>query len=964
MNKSLKYFDIDLPINDKRDIRGLTLNNGINIVLISDPNTKMSSCSIGVHAGYLEDKFEGTAHFLEHLLFMGSSKFPEQNMYHSYIQNSGGIDNAFTGDNITCYFLELESEFMEKGVEMLSWFFREPLLDMKHINSEREIINSEHQKNILSDMWIMDDIFKKFIIKSKYSNFGTGNSESLKDITKNDIMDFYNMYYTTDNMYVCIVDNDDIKTMNKKYLKFFEDIPDKKYVGDSDRFLKTKLEMIDDNIIIFKSISQYNFLNYYIILSCNEHNQIDAQLINFLSYLIGSEYTNSFSYFLKENDIARTVRTNVDYFYDNDAIISIGITLINDNIDNLDQIGIYLNSLLNALSELQEENFKQLYDNYRKINLLHSLYSNKLSASEVSNDVIDNLIKGENCLCVIRKNAVPEFDTHVYNKFKELLDNVEIKITTNLNIEKRKESEFLISEHYKTKYYITTYKLKITSAKMDYNFNNLIFYPDMSIKTDIISTSIDKKKLPQLIYRNEIRNVYLLEHNKYEKPIMNISIIRKNPNFIYKHHNLIISIYKSMCLRILNYYLDTNSKYKMYFSMYISDEYIVYNFNGLDYLMKKFINDIVNKTSFYSIVSNSLSKKYFKDIKRDIVDSLINLKYDSPYLLCLRYFSIILSKDFMPTEAIKYIEKLKYETFLEQLDKLLLFSKEDFIIIGNLKSCPDVFLCDDHFQKNAIEYVDLLTLNNLRYNTEETQLTHMMKFKSDEVEQTEESAELIDEQNKIYSELNYILGKQEFNPKEINNCLIDCYLVKKYQLKLLDDIIEKKQLKDIFKDKLIFGIISDLINEPLFDKIRTIDKLGYIVKSTLKYHTYNNEALIFICYIIQSEHKLKNIYKSVDTFNENFYKDFKKNKGKFEELFINLKKSKIMELEKNPTDLDEECSIYLSSIVNKYGIFNYLDLNLEILKEITFSNLSEYIVDMFDNVVKTNRYHVILDKDI
>jgi insulysin len=177
MNKTFQYFDIDLTINDKRDIRGFTLTNGINIILISDPNLNTSSCSIGINGGYLQDEFEGTAHFLEHLLFMGSSKYPEQNIYHSYIQSAGGQDNAYTSDNITCYYLELETNFLEKGIDMLSWFFREPLLDMKHISSEREIINSEHQKNILSDMWIMDDIFKKFITdKSKYTKFGTGLS--------------------------------------------------------------------------------------------------------------------------------------------------------------------------------------------------------------------------------------------------------------------------------------------------------------------------------------------------------------------------------------------------------------------------------------------------------------------------------------------------------------------------------------------------------------------------------------------------------------------------------------------------------------------------------------------------------------------------------------------------------------------------------------------------------------------
>jgi len=952
MNKSLKYFDIDLAINDKRDIRGILLNNSIKMVLISDPNTKTSSCSVGINAGYLEDDYEGTAHFLEHLLFMGSSKFPEQNTYHSYIQTCGGIDNAYTSDNVTCYYLELENEFLDKGIEMLSWFFREPLLDMKHINSEREIINSEHQKNILSDVWIMDDIFKKFIKKSKYTNFGTGNSESLKDITKEDIMNFYNTYYTTDNMYVCIVDTDDIKTMTKKYLKYFEDIPEKKFVGEKDRFIKTKLNTIEDNLIVFKSISQYNFLNYYIILNYNNKNQIDYQLINLISFIIGSEYTESFTYYLKENDIANFVKTNADYYYDYEAIITINITLHKTSLEIIELISMYLNSLLNKIYEIDENKFKLIYDNFRKINLLQSLYNNKPESSEMSNEVVDNLIKGNDELCVIRKNFIPEYNSEIYKKFIMLIDDIEIKITTNFNIEGRKESDFLTSEHYKTKNYLINNKFNELNKKKDkipiyYNFDNLIIYSDIPIKTDIINTSINKKELPKLIYKDKVREVYLLEHNKYEKPILNISLIRENKKYIEKQHSLIITIYKSLCLRILNYYLDTISNYKMYFSMNLSDEYLVYNFNGLDYVMKKFVNDIINKTSFYAIQINPLSKKYFKEIIKDIKENLLNFKYDSPYLLCLKYLSIILSKDFMPDEGIKYVDKLTYEDFIEQLEKLLVFEKEIFIIVGDLKNCAEIFKCDNLVIKNAMEYVEILGLESSKYTAEILE---------------EKTIDRIENSN-VYQELNYVLKKEQVNPKEINNCLIDCYFVKKYELSLVNNAIEKSQLKIIFRDKMLYDLIANLINEPLFDKIRTIDKLGYIVKSTFKYHSYNSEAKIFICYIIQSNHKIENIYNSVNTFNDKFYKDFLSNKKKFKKLFENLKKSLVLDFEKNPTDLDEEVMIYLTSVINKYGIFNYRELNLEILKNITFKNFEDYLENLFTNIIKSNRYHVILNKD-
>ena len=941
MSKNLKYFDIDLPINDKRDIRGIVLENGITIVLISDLNIKTSSCSVGVKAGYLQDEFEGTAHFLEHLLFMGSSKFPEQNTYHSYVQSSGGFDNAYTGDNITCYYLELENEFLERGIEMLSWFFREPILDMKHIESEMNIINSEHQKNLLSDVWIMDDIFKKFVIKSKYSNFGTGNMESLKDITKEDIMKFYNKYYTTDNLFVCIVDNIDVKSMIHKYLKYFEEIPEKKYTGETDRFSKLHLETIYENLIVFNSISQYNFLNYYIVLNCNDHNQQDVQLLNLLSYIIGTEYTNSFTYFLKENGFATNIRTNLDYYYDYEAIIGINIILANNNIENIKTINLYLNSLLNKISNLDKNEFAEIYDAYRRINLLHLLYKNKQSSSDTSNDVVDNLMKSDKCLCVIRKNAVPEYNDELFIKFKELLDDIEIKMTTNLNVEKREETEFLISEHYKTKYYITKYIVDMGTAKINYILKNIILYPNIYIKTEVIS-SIDKKELPKLILKNELRELYLLEFNKYDKPILNISMIRKNSKYIHKEHNLILNIYKKICLKILNYYLDTNSNYKMYFTMNISDEYLIYNFNGLYYLMKQFLNEIIKKISYESIIKNSNVEKYFDEIKMDLIEGLVNLKYETPYSLCLKYFSIILSDDFRPTDAINYIKKLKFKSFLEQLDKLLIFEKEQYIITGNIKNCSDKFECGDE-QKYALEYIDLLSDNPLRYVS--TSMEYVSPVTS----------------TKIHEQLNYVLTKQEFNSKEINNCLVDCYLIKTYDLNLLNNVIEKKQLMKIFKDKLIIGMISNLINEPLFDKIRTIDKLGYIVKSNMKYHTVGSKAMIFICYLIQSDHKMKNIYKSVDNFNELFYKNFKNNKNNFKKLFENLKKSKELELSKDTTDLDEESFIYLSTILNKYGDFNYQQINLKILKKITFEDVSEIINYIFTNVIRENRYYVILD---
>ena len=75
--KLVKAFDNIVKSNqDSRLYRGLLLDNGLKCLLVSDPTTDRSAASLDVHAGYMldPDQFPGLAHFLEHMLFMGSKK--------------------------------------------------------------------------------------------------------------------------------------------------------------------------------------------------------------------------------------------------------------------------------------------------------------------------------------------------------------------------------------------------------------------------------------------------------------------------------------------------------------------------------------------------------------------------------------------------------------------------------------------------------------------------------------------------------------------------------------------------------------------------------------------------------------------------------------------------------------------------------------------------------------------------
>ena len=77
---------------DKSEERKIILDNGLKVYLLSDPAFNVSSASMSVMVGSLEDpdNRQGLAHFLEHMLFLGTKKYPDVDEYGKYLKTNGG----------------------------------------------------------------------------------------------------------------------------------------------------------------------------------------------------------------------------------------------------------------------------------------------------------------------------------------------------------------------------------------------------------------------------------------------------------------------------------------------------------------------------------------------------------------------------------------------------------------------------------------------------------------------------------------------------------------------------------------------------------------------------------------------------------------------------------------------------------------------------------------------------------
>jgi len=120
---------------DYRSYRPLLLENGITVLLANDPQSKHFAASVSVHAGASSDPrgLPGLAHFCEHMCFLGSKAYPEENEYKQYLAQHGGKSNASTSMSHTTYQFDVLSEHGEKALDIFSNFFISPcLLPVEH----------------------------------------------------------------------------------------------------------------------------------------------------------------------------------------------------------------------------------------------------------------------------------------------------------------------------------------------------------------------------------------------------------------------------------------------------------------------------------------------------------------------------------------------------------------------------------------------------------------------------------------------------------------------------------------------------------------------------------------------------------------------------------------------------------------------------------------------------------------
>jgi insulysin len=352
---------------EQRSYRRFLLPNGMKVMLISDPTTQKAAASLAVDVGALSDppNHQGLAHYLEHMLFLGTEKYPEAGEYQQFVSNRGGFANAYTADDHTNYFFEIDPPHLEGALDRFAQFFTAPLFNAEYLERERNIVDSEHSKNIPNDFRRINETRKvAYDAEHPLQKFSTGNSETLGLTTRADVMDFYNRYYSANRMTLAVIGSQSLDELQQLVVPRFYGTPNRdlpqitfpeRYLEPSDEFRLLQIRPMRESRTLSLSFPLPPTQHYY-----------RSQPLNLLAFLVGHEGKGSLLSLLKEQNLVTSLSAGTGLSNNSYSAFAITMQLTPDGIRRYRDVITYVFQYVRLLRE--EGLPRYVYDEVKRMN--------------------------------------------------------------------------------------------------------------------------------------------------------------------------------------------------------------------------------------------------------------------------------------------------------------------------------------------------------------------------------------------------------------------------------------------------------------------------------------------------------------------------------------------------------------------------------------------------------------------
>lgn len=203
------------------------LKNGLTVFVKRDVRLPVVSIQMWVRAGALDenDKNNGVSHFLEHMLFKGTTHYSVSEISRT-VESRGGIINAATSKEFTYYYIDISTPGFEDSLKIIAEISQDAVFPPEEFERERLVVIEEIKRSEDSPDHVLYDGFSgKMFTATKYRYRVLGTTQTLNAITRDDMVSYYKKNYIPQNMVLVIAGDVKESAALKLVKKLFGGMP-------------------------------------------------------------------------------------------------------------------------------------------------------------------------------------------------------------------------------------------------------------------------------------------------------------------------------------------------------------------------------------------------------------------------------------------------------------------------------------------------------------------------------------------------------------------------------------------------------------------------------------------------------------------------------------------------------------------------------------------------------------------
>ncbi|OTQ70621.1 pitrilysin [Gilliamella apis] len=363
---------------DDRQYEVIELDNKMRVLLVSDPKATKSLGSIALPVGSLYDPVlqQGLAHYTEHMVLMGSKKYPQPSSFTEFLARHAGNYNASTSGNRTAFFFEVENGVINTALDYLADAIAEPIFDPKFADKERNAVNAEMTMYRSSDGFRIQQVDSETINPNHpAAQFSGGNLETLSDKDNSKLQDelvnFHDKYYSANIMVGVIYSNQSIEKLETLAESTYGQIPNKNIIVPPITKPAITQEFTGKEITMLPAQPR-KMLSLKFPIE-NDIDKFTDKTNEYLIYLISNNSKNTLADQLQKQGLIEAIQATCDSkYYGNSGTFNINVILTDEGLAQKDKV---IAAIFNYLQLIEKQGVSEAYyDEIKKVFALSFKY--------------------------------------------------------------------------------------------------------------------------------------------------------------------------------------------------------------------------------------------------------------------------------------------------------------------------------------------------------------------------------------------------------------------------------------------------------------------------------------------------------------------------------------------------------------------------------------------------------------